>query len=66
MNSTPRRYPWMIVVLVGFVIFQCDELSHGSSAGLAALTAFGIAVIVLTWREYRRQRQRRHELPPGR
>ena len=54
-------YPWMIVVLVGFVLFQCYEFSHHPAAGLAVLTVFDIAVIVLTGREYRRQRQhRRH------
>ena len=52
-------YPWMIVVLIGFVLFQCYELVHHPTAGLAVLTIFDLIVIVLTAREYGRQRRSR-------
>jgi uncharacterized membrane protein len=56
-------YPWMIAVLLGFVAFQGYEFAIAASSGLAFLTIFDLAVIALTWREYRVQRQRRQ--PPG-
>lgn len=58
-------YPWMIVVLIGFVLFQCYELVHHPTAGLAALTLFDLIVIVLTAREYGRQRRNRQAAVPA-
>lgn len=59
-------YPWMIMVLIGFVVFQSYELAVAPSVGLAALTVFDVAVIALTWREYRHQRRsQQHPLPGG-
>ena len=56
-------YPWMIAVLLGFVAFQSYEFAISPSYGLAVLTVFDLAVIALTWREYRRQRQNRLSQP---
>lgn len=52
-------YPLMIAVLLGFVAVQCYGLLVSPSVGLTGLTLFDIAVIGLTWREFRRQRPRR-------
>jgi uncharacterized membrane protein len=52
-------YPWMIVVLIGFVLFQSYEMVHHPAVGLAVLTIFDLIVIVLTAREYGRQRRGR-------
>ena len=49
----------MIVVLIGFVLFQAYEFSYDPAVGLAVLTIFDIAVIALTAREYRLQRRHR-------
>lgn len=60
-------YPWMVAVLVGFVAYQSVAFVHAPSLGLAVLTLFDVAVIALTWREYRHQRRQRRarEQPPS-
>jgi uncharacterized membrane protein len=50
-------YPCMIVVLLIFIGYQLYRLALHPSAGLIALTAFDALIVVLTWREYRRQRR---------
>jgi uncharacterized membrane protein len=52
-------YPWMIVVLMVFIGYQLYRLALNPTAGLMALTAFDVVIVVLTWREYAQQRQRR-------
>ena len=54
-------YPWMIGVLGIFILYQLYQLSRGPSAGLVVLTVFDILVVILTWHEYGRHRQRRNE-----
>lgn len=56
-------YPWMIAMLVAFIAYQGYELAISPTAGLLALTAFDIAVTVLTWHEYLR-RKHGHDVAP--
>ncbi len=51
-------YPWMVVVLAIFILYQFYQLAVTPSAGLVALTLFDILIVVLTWHEYRRHRTR--------
>ena len=54
-------YPSMIIVLLIFIGYQLYRIALNPSAGLLALTVFDALIVVLTWREYRRQRR----IPPG-
>jgi uncharacterized membrane protein len=54
-------YPSMIIILLIFIGYQLYRIALDPSAGLIALTVFDALIVVLTWREYRRQRQ----APPG-
>lgn len=56
-------YPWLIVFLILFTGYQLYRIALHPSAGLIALTVFDAFMIWLTWREYRRQADRRR---PGR
>jgi uncharacterized membrane protein len=51
-------YPWMIAVLGIFIAYQLFQLTQTPSLGLVALTLFDALIVVLTWHEYRRHRQR--------
>jgi len=51
-------YPWMIAFLVVFIVYQGYRITLVPSAGLAALTAFDVFVVWLTYREYQKQRFR--------
>jgi uncharacterized membrane protein len=57
-------YPWMIVVLLLFIGYQLYRIALAPTAGLIALTVFDLVIVVLTWREYRQQRQTR-KVPPA-
>jgi len=48
-------YPWMIVFLGVFIVYQLYRLSFKPSVGLTALTIFDSVVTWLTYREYRKQ-----------
>jgi uncharacterized membrane protein len=48
-------YPWMIAVLLAFIIYQLYLIVVKPGAGLVALTLFDAAVAWLTWREWRKQ-----------
>ena len=52
-------YPWMIGVLLLFIGYQLYRIVLQPSAGLVALTVFDGLIVVLTWREYARQRHAR-------
>lgn len=52
-------YPWMIVFLIAFIVYQLYRTTFAPSIGLVALTIFDVFVVWLTWREYRRQRAAR-------
>ena len=54
-------YPWMIGVLTLFVAYQLYRIALAPTIGLVALTLFDLAILILTWREYRVQRSRRLE-----
>lgn len=51
-------YPWMIAVLLIFILYQLYQMTMTPSFGLAALTVFDILIVVLTWHEYGRHRRR--------
>ncbi|WP_125610161.1 DUF2127 domain-containing protein [Specibacter cremeus] len=57
-------YPWMIGVLVLFIVYQLYQLAVKWSWGLLALTVFDAFIVVLTWHEYKRHRKR-HTAAPG-
>ena len=46
----------MISVLLAFIAYQVYLIVLGPSPGLVALTVFDVLIVVLTWREYRKQR----------
>jgi uncharacterized membrane protein len=51
-------YPFAFVVLTLFIALQLYELVLKPSAGVAFLTAFDGFILWLTWREYRRRKDR--------
>jgi uncharacterized membrane protein len=48
-------YPWTIVFLVVFIVYQAYRLSIKPTVGLTALTIFDLVIACLTFREYRKQ-----------
>ncbi|MGI8457513.1 MAG: DUF2127 domain-containing protein [Propionibacteriaceae bacterium] len=54
-------YPWMIVVLLLFIVYQLYRIVLDPTAGLIGLTAFDAVIVALTWREYHEQRKRLHD-----
>jgi len=48
-------YPWMLVFLGVFIVYQVYRLSFKPSGGLTALTLFDAFIAWLTYREYRKQ-----------
>src|SRR6266516_7667051 len=48
-------YPWMIVFLGIFIVYQVYRLSFKLSVGLTLLTVFDAFISWLTYREYRKQ-----------
>ena len=49
-------YPWMIVFLVAFIVYQVYRMTFAPSIGLVLLTIFDMVVVWLTYREYQKQR----------
>ncbi|HEX6547369.1 MAG TPA: DUF2127 domain-containing protein [Candidatus Dormibacteraeota bacterium] len=49
-------YPWMIVFLVAFIVYQVYRMTFAFTIGLLGLTVFDVAVVWLTYREYLKQR----------
>jgi uncharacterized membrane protein len=49
-------YPWLIGLLVVFIVYQAYRLSYRFTFGLLLLTLFDVVVTVLTWREYQQVR----------
>jgi uncharacterized membrane protein len=58
-------YPCIIVVLLIFIGYQLYRIVLQPSAGLVLLTAFDVAIVALTWREYRRQRRSPNDRSSG-
>jgi uncharacterized membrane protein len=50
-------YPCMIIVLLIFIGYQLYRIVLQPSVGLVVLTVFDALIVMLTWREYRRQRR---------
>jgi uncharacterized membrane protein len=50
-------YPWLIVFLIIFIVYQLYRIALQPSTGLIALTIFDAFVVWLTWREWRKQRR---------
>lgn len=51
-----RVYPWAILALFGFLVFQIYELFAHPSVLIALLTVLDALIVWLTWREWRRGR----------
>jgi uncharacterized membrane protein len=58
-------YPWLIATLIAFIVYQTYQMIVKFSGGLLALTIFDIAITLLTWREWRKQREIRAERQAG-
>jgi len=52
-------YPLLIVVLLGFSIFQIISILSSHSIAVMLLTAFDVFIMVLTWFEWQRKRKKR-------
>lgn len=50
-------YPFALVFLVGFVVYQIYRMTFAPSVGLALLTVFDVIVIWLVWRDYAEHRR---------
>jgi uncharacterized membrane protein len=49
-------YPWLVGLLLAFVVYQTYQLTQKPSFGLIVLTLFDLLVAWLTWREYTKKR----------
>ncbi len=49
-------YPWLIGLLIVFIVYQSYRLSYRFTVGLLLLTLFDLVVTGLTWREYQARR----------
>ena len=58
-------YPCMIIVLLIFIGYQLYRIVLQPSVGLVVLTVFDALIVMLTWREYRRQRRIRNDRTAG-
>jgi uncharacterized membrane protein len=60
-------YPWIIGLLLVFVVYQVYRLTHRFSVILVLLTLFDLFVAYLTWREYQAKRgaNRTTPMPAG-
>jgi uncharacterized membrane protein len=59
MRNKLWAYPLLIVVLTAFASYQTYRFVLTHSIAMILLTIFDLAVIALTWSEYRRQRASR-------
>jgi len=51
-------YPFALIFLVSFVLYQLYRMTFAPSAGLMLLTIFDVFVIWLVWRDYSEHRKR--------
>jgi uncharacterized membrane protein len=58
-------YPWMMALLLAFIVYQLYQLTMKLSFGLIALTLFDAFVVWLTWREYEEKRAAAHSAAPA-
>lgn len=54
-------YPFALVFLIGFVLYQVYRMTFAPSVGLTLLTVFDVFVIWLVWRDYGEHRRRTAE-----
>lgn len=50
-------YPWIIALLLAFIVYQAYQLTNKFSIVLVALSLFDALVAWLTWREYKSKEQ---------
>ena len=50
-------YPWMIALLIAFIVYQVYRFTYRPGPGLVLLTLFDAFVAWLTWREYTERRR---------
>jgi len=48
-------YPLLVVVLVGFIVYQLIRIGHTHSIGVIVLTVFDLFVLAMTGLEWRKQ-----------
>jgi uncharacterized membrane protein len=51
-------YPFALVFLIAFIVYQLYRMTFAPSTGLALLTLFDLFVVWLVWRDYGEHRQR--------
>lgn len=51
-------YPFALIFLIAFIVYQLYRMTFAPSTGLALLTVFDVFVVWLVWRDYREHRQR--------
>jgi uncharacterized membrane protein len=52
-------YPLTIAVFSAFAVYQVFRFTHTHSWALVVLTIFDVLIILLTWNEYRHQKEKR-------
>jgi uncharacterized membrane protein len=52
-------YPLTIAVFGAFAVYQVFRFTHTHSWALVILTIFDVLIILLTWNEYRHQKEKR-------
>jgi uncharacterized membrane protein len=55
-------YPWLIITLAVFIVYQLYKIALTPTGWLIALTVFDAFVVWLTWREWHKQRRKRATL----
>jgi len=53
-------YPTAMIIIGGFILFQSGRLTVHFSWPLLAATVIDIVIVLLVWREYHRDKRRRH------
>jgi uncharacterized membrane protein len=57
-------YPVLIIVLIGFIVYQVIDIKNTHSVAMTLLTIFDIFVIIMTWLEWQKKRNiRAKQLP---
>lgn len=57
--GTRKVYPFAVVALAAFLVWQVWTLAHAPGVGMALLTVIDVLVLALTWREWRHHRSLR-------
>jgi uncharacterized membrane protein len=51
-------YPFALIFLIAFIVYQLYRMTFAPSTGLALLTVFDVFVVLLVWRDYGEHRRR--------